>query len=560
MMEDDNESISSINTLESILPIKTPFKKSILGLIVVLICTTIMMLILSCWYGAIAGNAAHWFGEPQSWQFCLVYSSATYQLVNENLIDQPATIFSQLAVFNCIYTWIALCVTFRALRHFEWIPSTIVCLLFIIFQQLCYYQSSVLLIIPSKLQVSLLAATKYISSDMYKNLGKFCFLLKDKVTIGTTSAKGWQYPFESLQTWGGITDGNITDGNCTDSFLIFPGDNSDNSTLISVVPNSELNCDGAVNMNFAFLAGNYILVGITVICLIVLIVGDFNIRQNKPVRHFIKSTGEDLFGAIPPQIFVSIATIGFLMTNMALCDAALGALDSVNPWPLVDVDLKESIDENIDLGITNLAAEVALKVDLEYYMKGWLPGATTSLNIQTILLVVTAMAVIRGFYKQSISAFRLAAVTSLLQVFCQWPAIIGNLYGFDANDLWWWQDTDKCNSFFADKQFLYPSDDFSERLCLDSRMALLGSLIQLASMTCNIVACAFVYIKNLERISIRFEDWQAVECDDHNPLTEGLIVTSFTSLDEEVGDNNTKATAPHHAAEQDPESAMTTIQ
>lgn len=46
--------------------------------------------------------------------------------------------------------------------------------------------------------------------------------------------------------------------------------------------------------------------------------------------------------------------------------------------------------------------------------------------------------VVRGHFKQSISAFRLAAVTSLLAVIVQWPAIVGALQAFQQADLWWW--------------------------------------------------------------------------------------------------------------------------
>ena len=53
------------------------------------------------------------------------------------------------------------------------------------------------------------------------------------------------------------------------------------------------------------------------------------------------------------------------------------------------------------------------------------------------------MSVLRGHFKQSISAFRLGAVTSLLAAIIQWPAIIGNMETMAWSELWWWDGEDK---------------------------------------------------------------------------------------------------------------------
>jgi hypothetical protein len=159
---------------------------------------------------------------------------------------------------------------------------------------------------------------------------------------------------------------------------------------------------------------------------------------------------------------------------------------------------------SFDVGGTALPIDVIANVDVEYQVNTWLPFRQNMLDLQTVLLITTTMAVLRGTYKQSISAFRLASVTSLLAVIIQWPVIVGNLETFELNDLWWWSPTHKCNDFHSGQAFLYPGEHQSERLCRDTRAATAGALIQFIAMNLNIVACSVVYFKNLERASIRF--------------------------------------------------------
>jgi len=60
----------------------------------------------------------------------------------------------------------------------------------------------------------------------------------------------------------------------------------------------------------------------------------------------------------------------------------------------------------------------------EAYMFPFMQG---SIDVATIMLVVSGMSVIRGVSRQSTSAFRLAAVAALLHVLLVWPVIVGNL-------------------------------------------------------------------------------------------------------------------------------------
>ena len=68
-----------------------------------------------------------------------------------------------------------------------------------------------------------------------------------------------------------------------------------------------------------------------------------------------------------------------------------------------------------------------------------------------MLLIITSMSVLRGHFKQSISAFRLGAVTSLLAAIIQWPAIIGNMETMSWAELWWWDGEDKVRTCFPEQ-------------------------------------------------------------------------------------------------------------
>jgi hypothetical protein len=69
----------------------------------------------------------------------------------------------------------ALASTFRALFLFEWIPSTVVFLAFNLFGQLCYYQSTNLVVVPPKLPTPLLAIASWVLTLLHANASFLSF-------------------------------------------------------------------------------------------------------------------------------------------------------------------------------------------------------------------------------------------------------------------------------------------------------------------------------------------------------------------------------------------------
>ena len=188
---------SSITSLESILPPPAPFKTALLWGILMLVVLTLFELVVACIYTAIGGNASYYYSNPHTWQFCLVYADLTIEYYDSKIVDAVGSSFAYLGLLNCLYTWVALAATFRALNHIDWIPSTIVLLIYIAFGQLCYFQvrrvvslesssatrpdphvalrrpfqNTPLIMAPSSLSTSLLAVTQWVSTDMYDNIG-----------------------------------------------------------------------------------------------------------------------------------------------------------------------------------------------------------------------------------------------------------------------------------------------------------------------------------------------------------------------------------------------------
>jgi hypothetical protein len=78
----------------------------------------------------------------------------------------------------------------------------------------------------------------------------------------------------------------------------------------------------------------------------------------------------------------------------------------------------------------------------------------------------TFMAVIRGYTRQSVSAFRLASVMAFSFIMTAYPGLVGGLQFYEDNDF---KDFDKCKSFFTTYPqtvgFGYPSDHEGSDFC-----------------------------------------------------------------------------------------------
>ena len=111
---------------------------------------------------------------------------------------------------------------------------------------------------------------------MYDNMGHWCFDIDYKlISAFPTADDGFIYPFEGLE-----------DANCSNSIAIVEDSYADlgqigalKAIANNTIPSSDLNCGGAVNLHFTFLLFNYLFFALTCYLIVILILGDRNIRQ-----------------------------------------------------------------------------------------------------------------------------------------------------------------------------------------------------------------------------------------------------------------------------------------
>ena len=276
--------------------------------------------------------------------------------------------------------------------------------------------------------LSLLAVTKWFSVDMYDDLGYFC----------TDSGYAFTSP-PLIDFSGDIIKRPVP--NCTDSVVVIneavqdAGDDLVRQLQLlqnSTVPDKDLDCGGAVALHFTFLVCCYILVAITLGVMLILIFADREIRAPRPERHFFKEKSAGLEGAHVCLWLVAVASAGYVVSSVALCDAALAAVHNTRDYALIRQDT--AVAKGISAPL--LTGELSLKITLDYDVRTYLPFVTNQLSIQTVLLIVVVMSVLRGAFKRSISAFRLGGVASLLAVIVQWPPLAGNLETMKYQKLW----------------------------------------------------------------------------------------------------------------------------
>ncbi len=166
----DSHSSTTMSSVESLLPKPLQSKRRVKILFALLVPTTLVMLGVCVSYSLIAGRAGYWYNKPDSWQFCVVYADQTVQLWNKKLISGVPSMLSYLGLVNVFYAWAGVAASFRALFHYEWIPSTVAFLLFNVFGQLCYYQGTTLVVVPPKLVSEMMPPLWFLSFSTHGGL------------------------------------------------------------------------------------------------------------------------------------------------------------------------------------------------------------------------------------------------------------------------------------------------------------------------------------------------------------------------------------------------------
>lgn len=219
-----------------------------------------------------------------------------------------------------------------------------------------------------------------------------------------------------------------------------------------------------------------ILVGVTVLLALIGIRAEVA-RQHTPRRSYYHRLGNTTL----PVVLTAMLFVGYFIAIFAKADFSIALLEVLNK--------DESKTKNSSVS-------------------SLFPFSVGALDITTVLLVVNMMAVIRGYTHQSVSAFRLAAVSAVVQVATAYPAIIANIRYYDNNEL---SDDTKCRDFFINygttvlNPFGVPDDAEAERYCQDWRVSLAGQVMVFVFMHVQAVSCAFTFKANSGRPSEVFD-------------------------------------------------------
>lgn len=147
---------------------------------------------------------------------------------------------------------------------------------------------------------------------------------------------------------------------------------------------------------------------------------------------------------------------------------------------------------------------------------GFFPFQKGSLDLGTLLFVASFMSVIRGYSRQSRSAFRFATGAAFLYICATWSAIVGAARFYRQNEFY---DDSKCHDYFqTDPQrnlFGDPDSDQADTYCETFRLSLGAQCIMFFIMHVQMVLCAMTFAQNEPRPSI--SDSAYLQHDNENP-------------------------------------------
>mmetsp|Transcript_6584 Transcript_6584/g.7167 ORF Transcript_6584/g.7167 Transcript_6584/m.7167 type:complete len:502 (+) Transcript_6584:87-1592(+) len=207
------------------------------------------------------------------------------------------------------------------------------------------------------------------------------------------------------------------------------------------------------------------------------------IRYNQMKKHY-----EPLNHTSIPVILAIIAAFFYWLLSVAKMTGSLNDLNAINNFRLTK-------QQAADAGYTIWFPQI------------YFPFAQPFFDLSTILGIVTVMSIIRGYTIQSVSAFRLAFITSIVFTITIYPGIVGGIEFYRYNDF---KDYDTCKNYFLDTStrvaFGYPNDYEASVYCNSFRLALGSCLGFLIVMHLISIACYHMVTQNEHRDSFVEED------------------------------------------------------
>lgn len=272
---------------------------------------------------------------------------------------------------------------------------------------------------------------------------------------------------------------------------ILPVPNQTNATLFifllyassthkfEILNSSDNTCQTAVSYLWFYLALVFMIVAISVFNLLIAIRAEVIKFEDNNKRVF-----ESLKNTQYPCILAAMAMAFYLIVAFSKAYCSNNTLAAITNYSAIDIN------------------EAAYLQQL-WYPGIWFPFKQPGLDIGTVLYIATFMSIIRGYTVQSISAFRLAFVTSLVYCISSYPGIVGAMQFYHYNNF---VHFDSCYGYFLQPGlsafFGYPSLDQAETYCYGFRTAIGGSIGMLICMHAIVLASYFAFQTNSHRESL----------------------------------------------------------
>ena len=241
-------------------------------------------------------------------------------------------------------------------------------------------------------------------------------------------------------------------------------------------------CDKAFNIAWAYLcviSAIILNILLSLACLLKAEVARHASPYKKKLQHLERT--------LPPVVCCSVAILFYVMVVICKVQTSYVALHSIRSY---DKTQQEAFEDN----------------ELLWFGESFFPFQKGTLDITTILFISTFMSTIRGYTRQSVSAFRLAAGTSFAFAITSYPGYVGAYRFYDYNNFHNDQD---CKDFFLTAQnapaFGYPSSSDAETYCQSFKWSLAGATGILIAMHCMIIVAGRTYGENMHRASAIFE-------------------------------------------------------
>ena len=241
-------------------------------------------------------------------------------------------------------------------------------------------------------------------------------------------------------------------------------------------------CDKAYKVGWAYLAVILSIILNMTLSLVVAVKAEMA-RHLSPYKKVVNH----LEGTLAPVLCCSFAVVFYFIIVICKVQTSLVALHSIRSY---DTTQQESYEMGRRMWFS------------DYFY----PFQKGSLDITTILFVSTFMSAIRGYSRQSVSAFRLAAATSFAYAITSYPGYTGAYRFYDHNNFQ--SDTD-CKNYFLEPMnaplFGYPSSDDAEVYCQSFKWSLAAATGILIAMHAMIIVAGRTYGENMHRASAIFE-------------------------------------------------------